>query len=282
MDVKWVNERNAELAKNIVKKRREIIDRINAAAFLTEEDKVYCIGLLDRYKAGHLNPFEYISLDTNLTFTEAYKNIKDATEGYMTLRNWANSLDTCTYFFAVEALQTNRNSRYLDSKPQEFEGDIIITDPCYVLFHDEIHRRDDWKRCEYGEKMENLGFENYMTRDTIYGDWSCTTFDSVTGEPIGHFCADAGLVSVFLLEDILRYNPEYNDYLEKKWTATWIPNFKGTVQFIVEHTEGTFEEDTEWCKAVEKWEDFEVRVVGHGINTKTGEEIHFITSQTGL
>lgn len=282
MDVKWVNERNAELAQKIAKKRQEIIDKINAAEFLTEEDKVYCIGLLDGDKGRYLNPFEYISLDTNLTFTEAYKNIEGTTEGYMTLRNWANSLDTCTYFFMIEGLQTNRNSRYLDSKPQEFEGDIIITDPCYVLVHDEKHHRDDWERCEYGKEMENLGFKNYMTRDTIYGDWSCTTFDSVSGEPIGHFCADAGLVSVFLLEDILRYNPEYNDYLEKKWTATWIPNFKGAVQFIVEHTEGTFEEDTEWCKAGEKLEDFEVRVAGHGINTKTGEEIHFITSQTGL
>ena len=32
----------------------------------------------------------------------------------------------------------------------------------------------------------------------------------------------------------------------------------------------------------DKWEDFSVHVVGHGVNTKTGEPINFSSSQTGL
>lgn len=40
--------------------------------------------------------------------------------------------------------------------------------------------------------MEILGITKYLVRDTIYGDWSCTTFNSDNKEPIGEFCADAG------------------------------------------------------------------------------------------
>ena len=64
---------------------------------------------------------------------------------------------------------------YLDGEPMEFDGDIIITDPCYIMKED-----DDWATCAYGENMEALGITHYMTRDTLYGDWSCTTFDSDT------------------------------------------------------------------------------------------------------
>ena len=70
------------------------------------------------------------------------------------------------------------NKRIMDSKPKYFKGDIIITDPCYVLKH--IDR----------EKVE------YIARDTIYGDWSCTTFNTDTKEAIGKFCADSGMVAV--------------------------------------------------------------------------------------
>ena len=159
----------------------------------------------------------------------------------------------------------------------EFDGDIIITDPCYIMKED-----DDWATCAYGENMEALGITHYMTRDTLYGDWSCTTFDTDTKEAIGEFCADAGLVSVFLLDEVLKYNPEFDYHLNYKWMVTWIKDFKGTVEFVVKHIEGYYEEDTDYWKKGDYWEDYVLEVVGHGINKVTGKPINFVGKQTGL
>lgn len=165
---------------------------------------------------------------------------------------------------------------YLDMS-MEFDGDIIITDPCYIMRED-----DDWVTCNYGENMEALRITHYMTRDTLYGDWSCTTFDTDTKEAIGEFCADAGLVSVFLLDEVLKYNPDYDWHITKPFTATVIKDFKGTVEFAVKHIEGYYEEDTDYWKKGEYWEYYVLEVVGHGINKVTGKPINFVGKQTGI
>lgn len=151
----------------------------------------------------------------------------------------------------------------------EFKGDIIITDPCYIC------KDDDWGKCDCGYYMEGLGIENYICRDTIYGDWSCTTFDSDTGEPIGRFCADAGMVAVFLLDEVLKYNPDFDYHTERPWTTTLIKDFDGEVYFKVVHEEGVYEDDSEWWKKGDKWEDDSVEVVGKG-------NVNFVGKQTGL
>lgn len=120
----------------------------------------------------------------------------------------------------------------------KFVGDIIITDPCYIC------KDNDWEKCGYEEDMERLGIKNYICRNTICGDWSCTTYNSDTNEEIGEFCADAGKVAVFLLDEVLAYNPEFDYHTERPWTTTLIKDYDGDVDFQVE--------------------DGEVRVVGKG------------------
>ena len=66
--------------------------------------------------------------------------------------------------------------------------DIIITDPCYII-RAEHHgtkplTEDDWNACEYGYNMEVLGIKNYLTHDTIYGDWSCMCYRSGNVEEV--------------------------------------------------------------------------------------------------
>lgn len=138
----------------------------------------------------------------------------------------------------------------------KFKGDIIITDPCYVIKDNPNGNtsRDDWDECSYGENMGVLGLNNYLVRDTIYGDWSCTTYEKGTKKVLGKFCADAGLVGVFLLDEVLKYNPAYDDHLKKDWTTTLIKDFDGEVEFVVKNDE--------------------VSVVGKG-------NINFFTKQTG-
>lgn len=176
--------------------------------------------------------------------------------------------------------------RYKSSEPVFFDGDIIITDPCYIM-RAEHHGTtpitdDDWMASHYGSRMEALGIEHYMTRDTIYGDWSCTVYNTDTKEEIGNFCADAGMVSVFLLDEVLKYNPDFDYHINRKWTTTLIKEFRGTIQFVVEHETGVYEEDTEFWKKGETWEDYSVHVVGRGVNKKNGKPINFRSVQTGL
>lgn len=129
-----------------------------------------------------------------------------------------------------------------------FEGTIIITDPCYII------KDEDWD----GEdtNLRKLGFTNYIFRNTIYGDWSCTTFKTDYEEPfdiinnrmyfgkyyelfttaksIGEFCADSGMVCVFLAKEINKYNPNFVEWAkEHRWCATIITNFSGEVEEYV-------------------------------------------------
>ena len=113
----------------------------------------------------------------------------------------------------------------------------------------------DWERCEYGDEMEVLGINTYLSDRTIYGDWSCSTFNSDTKKKIGDFCADAGMVAVFLLDEVLRYNPDFNYHTERPWTTTLIRDFHGTVEL---HRDGE-----------------EVTVIGKG-------NINFVGKQTGF
>lgn len=156
-------------------------------------------------------------------------------------------------------------------------GDIIITDPCYVVQNDE-----DWDKCRYGEDMSDLGIKHYIVRDTLYGDWSCTTFDSNTKQPIGEFRADAGMVGVFLLDEVLKYNPDFDYHINRPWTTTLIRNFKGAVSFQVVHYVGVYEDSNKFHKKGDSFEDDEVQVIGHGIDTQTGKQISFIGKQTGF
>ncbi len=158
-----------------------------------------------------------------------------------------------------------------------FKGDIIITDPCYICKESEYRDNNisDWELCNYGEDMEVLGIKNYICRDTLYGDWSCTTYDADTHEELGEFCADAGMVGVFLLDEVLKYNPDFDYHIERPWTTTLIRDFDGEIDFEIVHTEGIYEDDTKFHSEGEKWEDDSVSVVGKG-------NINFETHQTGF
>lgn len=55
---------------------------------------------------------------------------------------------------------------------------------------------------------------------------------------IGHFCADAGLVSVFLLDELLAYNPDFLKWAEgHSWCVTIIDDFDGDVEYYVDEAE---------------------------------------------
>ena len=124
----------------------------------------------------------------------------------------------------------------------------------------------DWELCGFGEVMENLGIQNSLVAGTIYGDWSCTTYQlnptpTSDYKILGHFCADAGLVGVFLLDEVMKYNPKYKDITDATHCVTLIRDFHGEVSINIIHDD--------------EYDEDEVRVVGTG-------NINFETRQTGL
>ena len=121
----------------------------------------------------------------------------------------------------------------------------------------EYNEKDDWSRCDCGYNMEALGISTYFTEDTIYGDWGCSIYKIVEdpykvinnfveaekkGEDygidcskLGDFCADAGLVSVFLLDEVRKYNPDIDEWIAShSWCVTTIPDFVGEVNYYVD------------------------------------------------
>ena len=74
---------------------------------------------------------------------------------------------------------------------------------------------------------------------------------------LGAFCADAGMVAVFLLDEVLIYNPDFSKWIEKHpWCVTVIPNFDGDVQYHIDNSG-------------------DAHIIGKG-------NINFFTTQSGL
>ena len=56
----------------------------------------------------------------------------------------------------------------------KFTGTIVITDPCYL--DNGEGNLDLWEASSYGEDLSVLGCSQWISEGTIYGDWSCTTY----------------------------------------------------------------------------------------------------------
>lgn len=157
-----------------------------------------------------------------------------------------------------------------DSPEIKFDGDILITDPCYFLTEED----EEKGAYSFDGDFSMIDIPHSMTRGTIYGDWGCTVINTDTNEKLGNFCADSGAVSVVDLNELLAHNPDFNCHIEHPWTSTVIHDFKGTVQFVVN-------EEVEEYKGKE-YVEYKVEVIGRGINKKTGEPLNFKSFQSSL
>ena len=177
----------------------------------------------------------------------------------------------------IEALNYSFNyERYLDME-KKFDGDIVITDPCYFI------KEDDWSESYCGFRIELIGLKPLFIRDTIYGDWLCAVYNSLypNSPKIGTFCADSGLVCVADLDEILEYNPDFKERLDDG-IATVIRDFTGIITFKVEEEECEYFYDCGKHKKGDKYKDYYLVVYGNGVNKKTGEWIRFFSRQIGF
>ena len=112
----------------------------------------------------------------------------------------------------------------------KFNGDILITDPMYIIRKGD-DGENDWYDCEFGDKLSNLGIKNFLT---VSGDLvGAKVVSNDTNEVLGEFCSDSAAVSVMLLSEVLAYNPKYSDELKKyPNTGTIIKDFNGDIKAI--------------------------------------------------
>ena len=255
MNKTWVNKEKEGLANLIRQNKSEIRNIINSVLYLNSDQKEKILKLTKRSTAELSDACDQIVMELlEAGYTESIKELREQLK---------TIIDLCKANSMLNKEIKYKDKFYLDSEVKEFDGDIIITDPCYII---NDNSTSDWERCDYGSNMEVLGINRYLTHDTLYGDWDCKTFNE-KGNILGVFCADAGLVSVFLLDEVLNYN---KNFVYDKYTTTLIKDFKGTVQIVVEKNE----KRKYGC-------DYSVHVIGHGINKKTGKPINFRTEQTG-
>ena len=152
--------------------------------------------------------------------------------------------------------------KYLEENPYPFPwtSDLINSpniDEMIKQYTEWENEHDDWEKCDCGQNMKALGISTYFTEDTIYGDWGCCTYQIVEdpykvinnvveakekGEDyeidcskLGNFCADSGQVSVFLLDEVRKYNPDIDEWIAShSWCVTTIPDFDGEVNYYID------------------------------------------------
>lgn len=107
----------------------------------------------------------------------------------------------------------------------KFHGDLIITDPGYVA-----KDADDWKKCGYGDHMEVLGLKTSLSALVTEGEEDLCAWSPDGKTCYGTFVTDSGVATAFVLEEILRYDPTFDEHTECPENALWIPGFDGEVE----------------------------------------------------
>lgn len=261
---KLIDEKKEELNKGraILSK---VMDNIMKSDKIAEEEKK---SLSEEYKAyinsGYNEPNSIVFHGGLSIIFDLYEDIIKEIIGDPSLTpNKLIDISRIPYIMEYDGIEKYYQLEYLDSEWKEYKGDIIITDPCYIL-----KREDDYDI----SKCPSL-----IQRGTIYGDWGCTVFqDDILDKEhtLGEFCADGGEVCVVLAEEVEKYNPEKLKNLGN-WCYTRIPNFDGKVRFEVEEESGVYENTNNWHTKGETWKQYNVHVVGRG-------NINFKSYQTGL
>lgn len=107
----------------------------------------------------------------------------------------------------------------------KFHGDLIITDPGYVA-----KDADDWKKCGYGDHMEVLGLKTSLSALVTEGEEDLCAWSPDGKTCYGTFVTDSGVATAFVLEEILRYDPTFDEHTECPENALWIPGFDGEIE----------------------------------------------------
>ena len=151
----------------------------------------------------------------------------------------------CDPFYIVNDTIDNSNCPKLEQyvpvecTPEMLRNDDIsllyrygMEDYYYELEQWKKSTQSDWDTSDYGKHLENIGFHNVIVSDMGYQYGSYSVYESSTNSFIGQFCSDSGLIGVFNLDEILRYDEDFDKFNTMPWAVCFIPNYVGTIAFI--------------------------------------------------
>ena len=98
--------------------------------------------------------------------------------------------------------------------------------------------KEDWHRCEYGKNLETLNICTYITSG--HGDKIGSDVVSLDKpKKLGEFCSDSCMVSIMLLNEVRKYNLNFDKELGTHCYAI-IKDFEGEVELLeMEEDDGT-------------------------------------------
>ena len=262
MKKEWVIQRNQEMEEQFKEQKQKISGKIKTACVFYPALQKSLLNLINSLKRTDPVGLSLAQGEMKATITTAIARETSAAKRpkLQGALEQIGALDMSNLLH----YQTDY-AAFLDSEPHVYSGDLIITDPSYIIRETD---EEDWENCDYGHNLKALGLSNSITSKTLCGDWGCTVFDLGTMESIGHFRADVGLVSVMDLEQVLAYNPKFDWHKTKDFATAWIRDFKGAVWIWIDREEEEGEET------------FTVHVCGNGVHRSTGEPFKFMTMQT--
>ena len=143
----------------------------------------------------------------------------------------SNDWDNCDYGRNMKALGINtyisESTIYGDWKCTTYQSN----DPKKTVDElAEICKYFDKKYEEYGDKITD------EQRQSLYDECKAKQDAlNLNTKPLGRFCADAGMVAVFLLDEVLAYNPDFKEWVDElPWCVTMIKDFEGDVKYYID------------------------------------------------
>lgn len=106
--------------------------------------------------------------------------------------------------------------------------DIIIVDPVYFCADTDFWEQH-WQHFGNNELTGEMGFSNALSFSV--SDYQVTDIVDSKGDLAGSWCSDSNMVGCFLLDEVLRINPDFAKELE---CGMVIRNFSGQVRFHFE------------------------------------------------
>jgi hypothetical protein len=256
MDKNWVDNKNKQFF-NKVKQLSENFknNTLNSPAFtFTENTKNIFI--------NHCNNLDFYNLDLNYILNLTNNIYKEKNNKGKSNKEKSNSFihEYRKYTDTLQQLINLSNpsclfhafDKYLDTNPQCFNNDIVITDPYYIFnnsfngSNNNSNNKNDFKNdfnndyniSNCGYNLENLinpvinkpYFTNFITHSTF--DNYVTVFDKNTNTIIDNIESTSGSISVLYLNEILNYNP---NYILNPSTAILIKNFNGFIYLSIKN-----------------------------------------------
>lgn len=114
----------------------------------------------------------------------------------------------------------------------------------------------DWNKY-YFNFLKNFNSSSEEDKNNLHKEYKKFKNEFISKYALGEFCADAGLVCVVYLDDILKFNPDFYQWAKcHPWCVTIIEDFDGNIEYEIDKND-------------------EAHIVGKG-------NINFYTSQSGL